>query len=58
MQMRAAAAGLSIVAVPVGQRRQVGGVSHVSGSWRRAMRAAAVIGLTLCRLAVALRRKG
>jgi len=35
-------------------------VSKVSGSWRSAMRAAAVIGLTFCRpaVAVALRRKG
>jgi glycosyltransferase involved in cell wall biosynthesis len=57
MQMRAAAAGLSIIEVPVGQRRRVGGRSKVSGNWRSAIRAATVILLTFCRLAVALRRR-
>jgi glycosyltransferase involved in cell wall biosynthesis len=57
MQMRAAAAGLRIVEVPVGQRRRVGGVSKVSGDWRRAVRAAAVILATFLRLAIALRAK-
>jgi glycosyltransferase involved in cell wall biosynthesis len=58
MQMRAAAAGLRIVEVPVGQRRRAGGTSKVSGSWRSALRAAAVILMTFLRLAIALRRKG
>jgi hypothetical protein len=56
MQMRAAAKGLRILEVPVGQRHRVGGTSKVSGSWRNAVRAAAVILATFCRLAVALRR--
>jgi glycosyltransferase involved in cell wall biosynthesis len=57
MQMRAAAADLTIVEVPVGQRRRVGGVSKVSGSWRSALRAAIVIIATFLRLVIALRRK-
>ncbi|MBO0765660.1 MAG: glycosyltransferase family 2 protein, partial [Hyphomicrobiaceae bacterium] len=43
MQMRAAAAGLRIVEIPVGQRRRVGGLSKVSGDWRTAARAAFVL---------------
>ena len=58
MQMRAAAAGLRILEVPVGQRQRAGGVSKVTGSWRTAMRAAAVILATFLRLALGLRRKG
>jgi glycosyltransferase involved in cell wall biosynthesis len=58
MQMRAAAEGLRVMEVPVGQRRRVGGTSKVSGSWRSATRAAAVIVTTFLRLALALRRKG
>jgi hypothetical protein len=57
MQMRAAAAGLTIVEVPVGQRQRVGGVSKVSGSLRSALRATVVILVTFCRLAVAPRRR-
>ena len=56
MQMRAAAKGLRVLEVPVGQRQRVGGTSKVSGSWRNAVRAAAVILFTFGRLAVALRR--
>jgi glycosyltransferase involved in cell wall biosynthesis len=55
MQMRAAAAGLRLIEVPVGQRQRAGGVSKVSGSWRSAIAAAASIIFTFCRLAVALR---
>jgi glycosyltransferase involved in cell wall biosynthesis len=57
MQMRAAAAGLRIVEIPVGQRRRVGGASKVSGNWRTAARAAcALAGLFAC-LAWKLRRE-
>ena len=58
MQMRAAATGLRVLEVPVGQRQRVGGVSKVSGSWRNAMHAAGVVSLTFFRLAFALRGKG
>jgi len=58
MQMRAAAAGLRIVEVPVGQRRRVGGVSKVSGDWRNAVRAAFVIVRSFVRLAWQLRQRG
>jgi glycosyltransferase involved in cell wall biosynthesis len=56
MQMRAAAAGLRSVEVPVGQRRRAGGVSKVSGSWLTAASAAWIIAATFCRLAIDLRR--
>ncbi len=56
MQMRVAAAGLRVSEVPVGQRRRVGGVSKVSGSWLTAVRAGWVIAATFCRLAIDLRR--
>jgi len=55
---RSPAADLGLVEVLAGQRWRIGGVSKVSGSWRSAMQAAAVVGLTVCRLAVVLRRKG
>jgi len=51
MQMRAAAAGLRIVEVPVGQRRRAGGASKVSGDFMTAARAAWVIVATFLRLA-------
>jgi glycosyltransferase involved in cell wall biosynthesis len=51
MQMRVAAAGLRTLEIPVGQRRRVGGVSKVSGEWRSALRAAAVLMLSFLRLA-------
>ncbi len=51
MQMRAAAAGLRIAEVPVGQRRRAGGVSKVSGDVITAAWAAWVILATFLRLA-------
>lgn len=58
MQMRAAAKGLRIVEVPVGQRRRVGGISKVSGDWRNAARATLVLLRSFARLAWQLRRNG
>jgi glycosyltransferase involved in cell wall biosynthesis len=52
MQMRAAAAGLRIVEVPVGQRRRAGGVSKVSGDLATAVRVACVLVATFLRLAL------
>ena len=52
MQMRAAAAGLRSVEVPVGQRRRTGGVSKVSGDLATAARAAGVLVATFLRLAI------
>lgn len=57
MQMRAAASGLRIVEVPVGQRRRMGGVSKVSGNPLVAVRVAWVLGRTFIRLALRLRRE-
>jgi len=51
MQMRVAAAGLRTLEIPVGQRRRAGGVSKVSGDWRSALRAAAVLMTSFLRLA-------
>ncbi len=51
MQMRAAAAGLRIAEVPVGQRRRAGGVSKVSGDVITVAWAAWVILATFLRLA-------
>jgi glycosyltransferase involved in cell wall biosynthesis len=51
MQMRAAAAGVRIVEVPVGQRRRAGGVSKVSGDFITAARAVWVLIATFFRLA-------
>jgi glycosyltransferase involved in cell wall biosynthesis len=51
MQMRVAAAGLRTLEIPVGQRRRGGGVSKVSGDWRSALRAAAVLMTSFLRLA-------
>jgi glycosyltransferase involved in cell wall biosynthesis len=56
MQMRAAAARLRIVEVPVGQRRRAGGVSKVSGDLVTAARAAWVLCATFVRLASASER--
>jgi glycosyltransferase involved in cell wall biosynthesis len=58
MQMRAAAAGLRIVEVPVGQRRRAGGESKVSGNVTVSTRVAWVLATTFVRLARALRREG
>ena len=57
MQMRAAAAGLRIVEVPVGQRRRAGGVSKVSGDLITAARVAWVLVATFLRLAVQMPAK-
>jgi glycosyltransferase involved in cell wall biosynthesis len=51
MQVRAAAAGLRIVEVPVGQRRRAGGISKVSGDLWTAARVAGVLIATFVRLA-------
>lgn len=56
MQMRAAANGLRIVEVPVGQRRRQGGQSKVSGNLRVAAKAAWSIAATFLRLTATLRR--
>jgi glycosyltransferase involved in cell wall biosynthesis len=56
MQMRAAASGLRIVEVPVGQRQRAGGVSKVSGSLGTAARATVSLLQTFARLAVGLKR--
>ena len=55
MQMRAAAAGLRVVEVPVGQRRRRGGVSKVSGDLRMAVKVTWVLAATFLRLARTLR---
>ncbi len=57
MQMRAAASGLRIVELPVGQRRRQGGISKVSGNVRVVTKAAWVITTTFFRLAATLRRE-
>jgi glycosyltransferase involved in cell wall biosynthesis len=57
MQMRAAAAGLRCVEVPVGQRRRIGGVSKVSGNLGVSMKVAWVLATTFLRLARKLRRE-
>lgn len=56
MQMRAAAAGLRILEVPVDHRRRRGGVSKVSGNLVAGTVAAWKIATTFLRLAVFLRR--
>jgi hypothetical protein len=57
MQVRAAAAGLRIVEIPVGQRCRAGGVSKVSGNWRTAARAAFALAGVFARLAWQLRQE-
>ena len=56
MQMRAAAAGMRILEVPVDHRCRRGGVSKVSGNLRAGLSAAWKISATFVRLAVGLRR--
>jgi glycosyltransferase involved in cell wall biosynthesis len=56
MQMRAAASGLRIVELPVGQRCRKGGVSKVSGNARVVAKAAWAITSTFIRLATTLKR--
>jgi glycosyltransferase involved in cell wall biosynthesis len=58
MQMRVAACGLRSVEAPVGQRRRIGGVSKVSGSWFSAAHAAIVLLCAFSRLTLELRRAG
>jgi hypothetical protein len=57
MQMRAAAAGLRCLEVPVGQRRRRGGVSKVSGNRLVSVKVAWVLAKTFLRLAAGLRRE-
>ncbi|MFA6266036.1 MAG: glycosyltransferase family 2 protein [Pseudolabrys sp.] len=57
MQMRAAAAGLRILEVPVDHRRRQGGVSKVSGNVVAGAKAAWKIATTFLRLASSLRRE-
>lgn len=57
MQMRAAAAGLRCLEVPVGQRRRRGGVSKVSGNRLVSVKVALVLAKTFLRLAAGLRRE-
>ena len=57
MLMRVAAAGLPATEIPVGQRRRIGGVSKVSGNFWAGLKAAAVLAMTFCRLALTLRRE-
>lgn len=57
MQMRAAARGLRIREVPVGQRRRRGGASKISGNLAVAVRVAWVLARTALRLAATLRRE-
>src|SRR5499426_3157324 len=56
MQMRAAAAGLRILEVPVDHRRRRGGESKVSGKLAAGLKAAWTIATTFVRLVLALRR--
>jgi glycosyltransferase involved in cell wall biosynthesis len=56
MQMRAAAAGLRCLELPVDHRCRRGGVSKVSGRLGAGLQAAWKIGATFLRLAAALRR--
>ncbi len=58
MQMRAAAKGLRIVEIPVGQKRRAGGVSKVSGNFAVSIKVAWVLATTFLRLARTLRREG
>jgi glycosyltransferase involved in cell wall biosynthesis len=57
MQMRAAAKGLRIVEIPVGQKRRAGGVSKVSGNFAVSAKVAWVLATTFLRLARTLRRE-
>lgn len=57
MQMRAAAAGLRIVEVPVGCRNRVGGMSKVSGNVAATLPAAWTLARTYLRLAASLRKR-
>lgn len=56
MLMRAAASGLPVMEIAVGQRCRIAGVSKVSGNLWAGLKAAAVLAMTFCRLALSLRR--
>lgn len=56
MQMRAAAAGLRILEIPVDHRRRRGGVSKVSGNWLAGLHAGWKITSTFLRLVATGRR--
>jgi hypothetical protein len=56
MQMRAAAAGLRMLEIPVDHRRRKGGASKVSGNLRAGVAAAVTVCATFIRLALALRK--
>jgi len=58
MQMRAAAAGLRILEMPVACRRRLGGASKVSGTVIGTLKAAFRIGLTFARVAFARPPRG
>jgi hypothetical protein len=58
MQMRAAAAGLRILEIPVPYRRRRGGHSKVAGSLRGTLRAAPRIVATFIRVATGKRPTG
>jgi hypothetical protein len=57
MQMRAVAAKLRTLEIPVDARRRIGGVSKVSGNLVAGIAAAGVIATTFLRLAFELRRE-
>ena len=57
MQMRAAAAGLRILELPVAHRRRLGSASKVSGTVRGTLKAALGISLTFARVALARPRR-
>ncbi len=57
MQMRAVAAKLRTLEIPVDSHRRIGGVSKVSGNPLAAVKAAGIIATTYLRLAAELRRK-
>jgi hypothetical protein len=56
MQMRAAAAGLRILEIPVDYHCRIGGSSKVAGSLRGSIKAGARIMTTFARVAIAARR--
>ena len=57
MQMRAVAAQLRTLEIPVDCRRRVGGVSKVSGNWVAGIAAACIIAQTFLRVEFELRRE-
>jgi hypothetical protein len=57
MLMRVAAAGLSALEIPVGQRRRAGGLSKVSGNIFTGLAATWSIAVTFVRLGLTLHRE-